>query len=435
MANPNKNQKAILEKLGIAQLNEMQEKTIATIRSADEVVLLSPTGTGKTLAFLLPILELMDEQSKEVQTLIVVPTRELAIQIEQVARTMGSGFKTNAVYGGRAGSQDKIDLKHRPAILVGTPGRIADHLRKDSFPVDEIKALVLDEFDKSLEIGFEKEMTEILKAIPQVQKKILTSASQGVKIPGFVGLKNQTVLNYLTTVESQLKIKAIVSTSNKLETLVNALCHIGDHHGIVFCNFKDTIAEVSEYLSEKNIDHGCFYGGMEQRDREQALIKFRNGTYRLLLATDLAARGIDVPEIRFIIHFQLPNKEHEFVHRNGRTARMKRDGTAYILKEKNKDLPDYIDDVEVEKLKEGGWPSPSQWRTLYIGGGRRDKISKGDIAGLLMKQGKLQKEEVSVIEIQQDCAYVGVAGAKISTVIKLVNNAKLKTKKVRVSEI
>lgn len=434
MANPSKNQKSILEKLGIAQLNEMQEKTIATIRSSDEVVLLSPTGTGKTLAFLLPVVELLDEACKEVQALIVVPTRELAIQIEQVARTMGSGFKTNAVYGGRAGSQDKIDLKHRPAILVGTPGRIADHLRKGSFPVDDIKALVLDEFDKSLEIGFEKEMTEILKAIPQVQKKILTSASQGVKIPVFVGLKNQLVLNYLAAVESQLKIKAI-STSNKLETLVAALCHIGDHPGIVFCNFKDTIAEVSEHLSDKNIDHGCFYGGMEQRDREQALIKFRNGTYRLLLATDLAARGIDVPEIRFIIHFQLPNKEHEFVHRNGRTARMKRDGTAYILKEKNNDIPDYIDDVEVEKLKEGGWPTPSKWRTLYIGGGRRDKISKGDIAGLLMKQGKLTKDELSVIEIQQDCAYVGVLGSKISNVIKLVNNTKLKTKKVRVSEI
>ncbi len=434
MANPSKNQKSILEKLGIAQLNEMQEKTIATIRSSDEVVLLSPTGTGKTLAFLLPVVELLDEACKEVQALIVVPTRELAIQIEQVARTMGSGFKTNAVYGGRVGSQDKIDLKHRPAILVGTPGRIADHLRKGSFPVDDIKALVLDEFDKSLEIGFEKEMTEILKAIPQVQKKILTSASQGVKIPVFVGLKNQLVLNYLAAVESQLKIKAI-SASNKLETLVAALCHIGDHPGIVFCNFKDTIAEVSEHLSDKNIDHGCFYGGMEQRDREQALIKFRNGTYRLLLATDLAARGIDVPEIRFIIHFQLPNKEHEFVHRNGRTARMKRDGTAYILKEKNNDIPDYIDDVEVEKLKEGGWPTPSKWRTLYIGGGRRDKISKGDIAGLLMKQGKLTKDELSVIEIQQDCAYVGVLGSKISNVIKLVNNTKLKTKKVRVSEI
>lgn len=435
MANPGKNQKAILEKLGIEQLNAMQEKTIATIRSSDEVVLLSPTGTGKTLAFLLPIIELMEEQSKEVQALIVVPTRELAIQIEQVARTMGSGFKTNVVYGGRAGSQDKIDLKHRPAILVGTPGRIADHLRKESFPVDDIKVLVLDEFDKSLEIGFEKEMTEILKAIPQVQKKILTSASQGIKIPEFVGLKNQSTLNYLKESDSQLAIKTVLATGNKLESLVALLCHVGDHPGIVFCNFKDTIAEVSEYLNDKSIDHGCFYGGMEQRDREQALIKFRNGTYRLLLATDLAARGIDVPEIRFIIHFELPNKEHEFVHRNGRTARMNRDGTAYILKEKNRDLPDYITDTEIQKLKEGGWPTPSKWKTLYIGGGRRDKISKGDIAGLLMKQGKINKEELSVIEIQQDCAYVGVLASKIGSVIKLVNNAKLKTKKVRVSEI
>ncbi len=435
MKGTNKNQKEILEKLGIEQLNAMQEETIEKIQQSEEVVLLSPTGTGKTLAFLLPLLEQLDVNCKEVQALILVPTRELAIQVEQVARKMGSGHKTNAVYGGRAGSQDKIDLKHRPAILVGTPGRVADHFRKESFPVDDIKVLVLDEFDKSLEIGFEKEMTEILNALPNIKKKILTSASQGVKIPSFVGLKNRTLINYLAEGESQLEIKTIISSSNKLETIVNALCFLGDQPGIIFCNFKDTIAEVSEYLTDKNIGHGCFYGDMEQKDREKALIKFRNGTHRLLLATDLAARGIDIPEIRFIIHFQLPNKEHEFTHRNGRTARMKSDGTAYILKEKNESLPDYISETEIQKVKGDAWPSPSKWKTLYVGGGRRDKISKGDIAGLLMKQGKLSKDELSTIELQQDCAYVGVLGSKINQLIKLVNNAKLKTKKVRVSEI
>ncbi len=278
-------------------------------------------------------------------------------------------------------------------------------------------------------------MTEILNTLPQVQKKILTSASQGVRIPKFVGLKNQIILNYLKESDSQLTIKTIVSSSNKLETLVAVLCHMGDQPGIIFCNFKDTIAEVSEYLSDKNIEHGCFYGGMEQKDREMALIKFRNGTHRLLLATDLAARGIDVPEIRFIIHFQLPNKAHEFTHRNGRTARMNRDGTAYILKIKNETLPDYIGNTEIQKLNSDTWPIPSKWKTLYIGGGRRDKISKGDIAGLLMKQGKLNKDELSTIELQQDCAYVGVLGSRLNQVIKLINNAKLKTKKVRVSEI
>ena len=435
MASPNKNQLEILEKLGIVQLNAMQEETIEKIGQSDEVVLLSPTGTGKTLAFLLPLLEQLDFNSKEVQALVLVPTRELAIQIEQVARKMGSGYKTNAVYGGRAGSQDKIDLKHRPAILVGTPGRVADHFRKESFPVDSIKVLVLDEFDKSLEIGFEKEMTEILKALPGIKKKILTSASQGVKIPSFVGLKNRTLINYLSEGESQLKVKTIIASGDKLEALVNTLCMLGNQPGIIFCNFKDTIAEVSEYLTNKNIGHGCFYGGMEQKDREKALIKFRNGTHQLLLATDLAARGIDVPEIRFIIHFQLPNKAHEFTHRNGRTARMNRDGTAYILKGKNEKLPDYISETEIQKIKGDTWPPPSKWKTLYVGGGRRDRISKGDIAGLLMKQGTLTKDELTTIELQQDCAYVGVLGSKIKQLIKLVNNTKLKTKKVRVSEI
>jgi len=431
-----KNQENILNKLGIEQLNPMQEKAQQVIQSNSEIVLLSPTGTGKTLAYLLPLIAELDVDCTEVQALIIVPSRELATQIEQVVREMGTGFKTNSIYGGRAGFQDKMDLKHRPAILIGTPGRVADHLRKESFSTGSIKILVLDEFDKSLEIGFESEMNEIVTGLKDIKKKILTSATQKVEIPKFVGLKKPTYINFLHEGLPQLKVKAILSpTKDKMNTLVDALCHLGNNPGIVFCNFKDTIQEISDLLTRNNIRHGCFHGGMEQQDRERSLIKFRNGTYQILLATDLAARGIDVPEIKFIVHYQLPPREDEFTHRNGRTARMKKDGTAYILKWKNENLPDFIRNIEFEVIKTAAIPSTPTWTTLYITGGRRDKISKGDIAGLFFKQGGLGKEELGTIEIKQDCSFVAVPTSKVEYLLDTINNSKLKTKKVRISVV
>ncbi|NLE31581.1 MAG: DEAD/DEAH box helicase, partial [Bacteroidales bacterium] len=386
--------------------------------------------------YLLPIIRNLNAGSDEIYVLILVPSRELALQIEQVIREMGSGYKTNAVYGGRVGYQDKLDLKHTPNILIGTPGRVADLLRRDRFSTHFIHTLVLDEFDKSLEIGFERDMSEIVTALPNIKKRILTSATIATDIPAFVGLKQPVCLDYSDQSVSLLKIKTVVSPSkDKLETLVKTLRHIGNQPGIVFCNFKETIQEVSNYLTAKLIHHGCFFGGMEQIDRERALIKFRNGTHQLIVATDLAARGLDIPELTFIIHFQLPPRRQEFTHRNGRTARMNAEGTAYILKWVNEELPEYIGETEMETMVDAPTPKAPTWKTLYITGGRRDKISKGDIAGLFLKQGGLSNEQLGIIEIKQDCSYVAVPASKTNELINTLTNSKLKTKKVRLSKI
>lgn len=436
MSGKNKDQEAILQKFGIEALNPMQEAAHESIISNDEVVLLSPTGTGKTLAFLLPIITELDAALEQVQVLILVPSRELAIQIEQVTREMGSGYKVNAVYGGRAASKDKMELKHPPAILIGTPGRVADHLRRGTITTEYIKILVLDEFDKSLEVGFEKDMREIIEALPALQKKILTSATQKVAIPDFVGIQQPQRLNYLNTESNLLSLSTIISpTQDKLDTLVQLLGHIGEGSGIIFCNLKDTIQTVSDYLEDHHINHTCFFGGMEQIDRERALIKFRNRTHRLLVATDLAARGIDVPELDFIIHFELPFKKEEFTHRNGRTARMHSEGKAYLIKWQNERLPDFIEGAEIEEIRSIKAPPSSQWETLFISGGRKDKISKGDIAGLFFKQGGLKPDELGTIELKQDCAFVAVPSAKSTQLIQKLNNSKLKKKKVRISRI
>ncbi|MCU0401823.1 MAG: DEAD/DEAH box helicase [Algoriphagus sp.] len=436
MSTPQKSQSEILSKLGIQQLNPMQLAAKQAIESSNEIILLSPTGTGKTLAFLLPLIQELDATLEEIQLAIIVPSRELAIQIEQVMREMGTGYKVNAVYGGRAGSKDRIEIKHRPAVLVGTPGRVADHLRREAFDTSFIKTLVLDEFDKSLEIGFESEMRDILQLLPRVKKMILTSATYGVEIPRFVGLKSPVTVDFLEEKISQLLIKKVLSpTKDKLETLLDLLAHLGPQNGIIFCNFKDSIERVSDFLSENEISHGTFHGGMEQTDRERSLIKFRNGTHQILLATDLAARGIDVPELKFIIHYHLPLRSEEFTHRNGRTARMNSEGTAYVLHYEKDTLPDFIGNLRVEKLSQSPLPGPSEWSTLFVSGGRKDKISKGDIAGLFFKQGNLSKEDLGMIELKTDCAFVGVKSAMVEILLPKVNNTKLKDKKVRVTVI
>jgi len=441
MASDVKTQADILKKLGIKALNEMQKEAQQAILSNTDIVLHSPTGTGKTLAFLLPVIADLDPDNHAIQVLILVPSRELALQIESVIREMGSGYKANAIYGGRTGQKDKIDLQHPPAILIGTPGRIADRIRRENISTEHIKTLILDEFDKSLEIGFEGDMKEIIQSLNKVRRRILTSATKLDEIPAFVALENPIVLDFSSDIESKLKIKIILSsTKEKKESLLDLLDYIGNEPGILFCNFKDSIQELSEFLDDRGIKHGCFYGGMEQKDRERVLIKFRNGSYQLIIATDLAARGLDIPELSFIIHYQLPPRSEEFIHRNGRTARMHAGGTAYVLLYEKEKGPDYLRQLELASVNSNELDPASQktklkWTTLFISGGRKDKISKGDIAGLFFKQGGLQKEELGNIELKLDCAFVAVEESKADQLITDLDNSRLKKKKVRIKRV
>lgn len=437
MANSIRKQQDILNKLNIAALNPMQEEAIAVIEKTTNTVLLSPTGTGKTLAFLLPLVKSLDPDCTELQALILVPSRELAIQIEQVARNMGSGYKVNAVYGGRPISKDKMELKHTPAILIGTPGRILDHFDAGRFSKKSIKTLVLDEFDKSLETGFEVEMNAIMDALTHLNKRILTSATHRVKIPSFMGLDTSKTINYLKDKKvSKLTIKTVVSANkDKLQTLVDLLFHIGNEPGIIFCNFRESIALVANYLNDKQINYTCFSGGMEQRDRERSLIKFRNGTCQVLIATDLAARGIDIPEMKYIIHYELPRALEEFTHRNGRTARVDAKGTAYILQWEKEFLPEFIKKTSPLDISVKAAYKPQLWETLFISGGRKDKISKGDIAGLFFKQGGINKDQLGVIELKQDCSFVAVPRSIAKDLAGKLNNTRLKKKKVRVRAV
>lgn len=437
MANNIKAQQEILEKLSIYELNPMQKQALEAINKNDKTILLSPTGTGKTFAFLLPLLEQLDPEIKEVQALIIVPSRELAIQIETVVRDMGSGYKANAIYGGRSITKDKIELKHTPTILIGTPGRLAAHFEQARFTTKFIKTLVIDEFDISIEVGAGGEMKFIMGYLANVNKRILTSATEGSSIPKYLNMSGAKTLNFLTAKpSSKLDVKTVVSTSaNKHNTLVDLLHHVGREPGIVFCNKKERLEDLSRFLDKKNIAHTCFHGGMEQRDRERALIKLRNGSVTVLVASDLASRGIDIPEMSYIIHYEIPEAIQEYTHRNGRTARVNSKGTAYLIKGDREVFPEFVGKSQTIRINAAKEIKPPYWTTLFISGGRKDKISKGDIAGLFFKQGNITKDQLGVIELKQDCAFVAVPLSIAGTLVDKLNNTRLKKKKVRVNII
>lgn len=429
----------LLEKLKITALNPMQEKALETIAVKDNVVLISPTGSGKTLAFLLPCIQLLKPGRHGIQLLIVVPSRELAIQTGQVFKKMGTGFKVSTCYGGHAVGIEENNLLEPPAVLIGTPGRIGHHLRTGAVTLEKTQTLVLDEFDKSLEAGFDEDMSHIISRCSHLKKRILTSATAGGDIPSFVGLQHPVQLNFSKepeTAKPSLKLKMVrVAGDDKLEALMLLLGKAAQGPAIVFCNHREAVDRISQQLKEFNIGHGIYHGGMEQPDREKTLIRLRNQSVHLLVATDLAARGLDIPEIETVIHYQLPMTEDSMIHRNGRTARMQASGTVYFLLDQDDHLPEFLDAVpEEEKLpRHFAVPAASAWTTLYISAGKKDKVGKTDIVGMLIRKGKLQKEEIGRIEVLDHTAYVAVKAAKANAVLQLVKNEKVKNLKVKIA--
>ncbi len=427
--------KQVLRNLKIDALNEMQHAALHVPEKQD-LILLSPTGSGKTLAFLLPLLHTLRADITTIQALVIVPSRELALQIEQVFKSMGSGFKVNCCYGGHSVSVEIKNLSQPPAVLIGTPGRLAHHLRRNTFDTRTVRTLVLDEFDKALELGFQEDMAYIISQLPTLEKRVLTSATPMDDIPAFTGIDKPATLDYLAHQASTPNLTQKVVTSraaDKLDALFALVCKIGNTPTLVFCNHREAVERISDLLWDRGLHHGVFHGGMEQDDRERALLKFRNGSHCILVTTDLASRGLDIPEIEHVIHYQLPHTEEAFLHRNGRTARMHATGTSYLLLAPDEKLRYLAGSPEQETLPERPiLPPPTDWATLYIAAGKKEKINKVDIVGLLLKKGGLAKEDLGRIEVLDHSAYAAVKRDLIERVVQRVRNEKLKGKKVNI---
>ncbi|WP_293302371.1 DEAD/DEAH box helicase [Pedobacter sp. UBA4863] len=426
----------LLSNLNIKQLNPLQEEVTDKAKASSDLVVLAPTGSGKTLAFLIPVLRNLSKAKKGVQCLILVPSRELGLQIEQVFKQMLTGYKVTCCYGGHSVKIERNNLTEAPAVLIGTPGRIAFHLRAQNFDERTITTLILDEFDKSLEFGFTTDMSFIIKSLYSLKQRILTSATAMPQLPEFTGIKEHQTVNFLNRQEiaPDLKLKRIDTlAADKLETLFKLICKIGDHSMLIFCNHRETVDRISDLLIDQDLVHDVFHGGMEQEERERALLKFRNNSVKILITTDLAARGLDIPEVEFIIHYQLPYTKDAFVHRNGRTARMTAKGTAYLIFAEGEAFPYLDDDVEVEKLNDSyKVPADSEWQTIYIAAGKKDKVNKIDVVGFLLKVGGLAKEDLGLIEVKDLSAYAAVKRKLAPQLIKKLSGQKIKGRKIKV---
>lgn len=448
----------MLEKLGITALNDMQRQAgDAILHSSQDVVVLSPTGTGKTLAYLLPLVQLVDAQQDIPQALVIVPGRELAMQSDRVLRSMGCGLRSAACYGGRTAMDEHRRLRElKPQIIFGTPGRLNDHLDKGNISPFGIRYLVIDEFDKCLEMGFHDEMARLLKKLPGVRRHILLSATEGAIDHGPLTIDHSWKrINFLhknspsSTVRSALplgsskngqwsmvneRVKAYVVKSpvkDKLTTLRQLLCSFGCEQSVVFLGFRDAVERVGDYLRREGFAVSVFHGGMEQKQREDALYKFSNGSANVFVSTDLGSRGLDIPDVQNIIHYHLPLHEQELVHRVGRTARWDKQGRTFFIVGPEEQLPEFVDcDTEEYSLpslpREGLGVSLPQMATIYIGKGKKDKISKGDIVGFLCKKGGLQPSEIGRIDVMERYAYVAVSRPRFEQVLRLTQGEKIK---------
>lgn len=424
-----------LKNIGITSLNEMQETSLKAHRESDNIVLLSPTGSGKTLAFLLPLLETLDTKKPCIQALILTPARELAMQIENVFRSLKSGTRVACCYGGHDINVETRSLAHAPALLIGTPGRVLDHIEHETIDLSTTTAIILDEFDKSLELGFLDDMERIFSHLPNLRKRVLTSATNVVEIPAFTGVSSPCTLDFQHSTSPDIAIKSVYTGGeNKLETLYKLLCELDEAPVLVFCNFRERAEEVSRYLWERGVDNEFFHGGMEQDERERALCKFRNGSANIFISTDLASRGLDIPEIKYIIHYHLPPKEDAFIHRNGRTARMNASGSAFLLFDDEENLPEYLTEAPETFTLTGKRTAPAapRWTTLYIGKGKKDKVNKMDIVGFLCQKGQLKKEDIGKIEVKDYHAFVAVRRGNIRQLLSRVRNEKIKNQKTKI---
>lgn len=441
------NREELFRNMKIEKLTPMQEATAEAFRKKEDMVLLSPTGSGKTLAYLLPLMEWLDslpnECRGEVKAVVLVPSRELALQTEQVMKQMKSPFHVMSCYGGRPAMEEHRTMKAlQPEVIVATPGRMNDHLHKQNLHAETVELLVIDEFDKSLELGFQEEMAEVIAQLPALKKRVLLSATDAEVIPDFVGqnLVEQRYirLDYLTEekMSGRLALQRVDSPEkDKLETLFRLLCTLGSASTLVFVNYRESVERVVAYLRSKKFPCDAFHGGMEQPLREKALYKFRNGSCPVLISTDLAARGLDIANVNHVVHYHLPVNEEAFTHRNGRTARWQSTGTSFIILHAEEHLPDYVpQDIPAFEVKEGVKIPKNRWTTLYIGRGKKDKVNKVDVVGFLYKKGGLGRDDVGSVDVMEHHAFVAVRRDKVKQLLALVQGEKLKGQKTVIEE-
>lgn len=442
-----------LDSLGYLSMTEIQAQSLPPILAGKDIIAQGKTGSGKTAAFGLGLLEKLNVKRFRIQSLILCPTRELADQvgkeIRKLARTIHN-IKVLTLCGGVPFGPQIGSLEHGAHIIVGTPGRIEDHLRKGTLRLDDLEVLVLDEADRMLEMGFQASIDAIIEQAPKNRQTLLFSATFPEQINN---ISKRILVDPVTVkVESQHDNSVITQYFYKVENneqrmiaLRLLLQQYQPESAVVFCNTKREVQEVADELINRGFSALSLHGDLEQKDRDQALIRFANKSATILVATDVAARGLDIDNLSAVFNYHIAHDQEVHVHRIGRTGRAGSKGMAFSFYS-DKDnyrislLEDYLErNIEPQQLPDYNLldqaPMQSSMITLRIDGGKRQKIRPGDIVGALTGQNGINGDQVGKIQVADNWAYVAVQRDCIKTAFKKLSEGKLKGRKFRVSVV
>ena len=428
----------VRERLGIEALNDMQRQALDVWKSGGgDLVLYSPTGTGKTLAFALCVLQAIKPPMQQLQAVVLAPSRELVLQTAEILRSLATGYKVTPCYGGHAVSDEKSSLAVTPDVIVATPGRLFDHQRRGHIDLGGARVLVLDEIDKSLELGFEEEMRQLLKKMPRLNRRILASATVLDPVPDYVRLHNPSTLNLIEKTAQpaeRITVRQVMAESkDKLDTLRSLLLSLDGGKVIVFANYRESVERIHQYLVKQRIDAGIYHGALEQQDRERAVAMLNNGSIMVLVSTDLASRGLDIDKVEHIIHYHLPVSEEAYIHRNGRTARVDATGNVYVITARGEVLPEWVAIDEPMALHPAARMYSAKMATLYFQAGKKEKLSRGDIMGFIAGNGGIDANAVGRIDVRDHYSLAAVPRREAQDVLKCLQSAKVKGRKVRIS--
>lgn len=428
----------VKDRMGIERLNDMQVKALSEWKSGrGDLVLYSPTGTGKTLAFAMCLLQSLQPPMRQLQAVVLAPSRELVMQTAEILRTLATGCKVTACYGGHAVADEKASLDVTPDIIVATPGRLLDHHKRGHISLGGTRLLVLDEMDKALELGFEDEMRRLLKQMPHLARRILVSATVLDVVPEYVRLHNPFVLDVLESAEQpaeRISVWKVASpTKDKLEALRQLLLSLDGGKTIVFANYRESAERIHQSLLKGGIDAALYHGALDQQQRECAVAMLNNGSVNVLVATDLASRGLDIDTVQHIVHYHLPVSEPAYIHRNGRTARVDATGNAYVIAAPGETFPDWITLDGQFGLRPSQQMARPLMATLYFQAGKKEKLSRGDIMGFIAANGGIPAGDIGRIDVRDHYALAAIPRDRCRDVLKCLQAAKIKGKKVRIS--
>ena len=435
-----------LDSLGFAYMTPIQEKSLPYILDKKDVIAKAKTGSGKTVSFGLGVLNNLDVSRFRIQSIILCPTRELAGQVAKTLKDLvraEHNIKILTLTGGVPHKPQVHSLSHQAHILVGTPGRILKHLKEENFSADEINTLVLDEADRMLDMGFSEDINLIIDYLPKKRQTLLFSATY----PETIEELSKTILIDPINVEVESTHNENIITqkfyeveSHQKTALVTKLFQKTQKSVIIFCNTKVQCNELADYLDEIEIEPLVLHSDLDQKDRDETLILFSNKSYPVLIATDVASRGLDIEDVDLVINYDLPFDFEVYTHRIGRTARAGKNGLAVSFVDNLghfEDLKDFFDKdfplLNMTEIRDNEDVVLSyEFSTLYINGGKRHKLRAGDILGALTAGIGLHKNDIGKINILPTCSYVAIKNNCYKKAFEGLNSNKMKNKYYKV---